>query len=274
MKFSNVFIGYCRIEEPNIDYLSYLTNKAKGSKRSINEFAKDCGVSPSTISRIINKKNTTPNSDRLIKAIADNADIDSEVTLDMLLEAHGLAKIIHSCDSLSDRDSMQRDGRGLYGVLEFDKNVPYSISTMRLVIMNKLYEQGNIVKEYKYNDLVYKTDELKYKADFVLTTDRLQSFGIRKWAFDVYVGNHRPIMHKMSWIFGCCYINSLRDAGIKMSLIMTNKEEFEVAKKKLGTITIHDMISIILIDEPTLKIKQEYIIPMEDGIVTTTLEEK
>ena len=87
MKFSNVFPGYCRIREPNIEYLSYLTFKAKGSKRSINEFAKECGVSPSTISRIINKKNTTPNSDKLIKAIAENADIDSEVTLDMLLDA-------------------------------------------------------------------------------------------------------------------------------------------------------------------------------------------
>ena len=272
MKFSNVFPGYCRIREPNIEYLSYLTFKAKGSKRSINEFAKECGVSPSTISRIINKKNTTPNSDKLIKAIAENADIDSEVTLDMLLDAHGLDKFIMAYDSLVDRDHMQRNSNGLSNRLELDKNIPYSVATMRMLIMNKLYEQGNVVQEFKYNDLVYKTDELKYKADFVLVTDRLKSYGIKKWAFDVYIGNHRPIMHKMSWIFGCCYMNSLRDAGIKMSLLMTNKEEFETAKRKLSTITIHDMISIILVDEPTLNIEQEYLIPMDDGMETTMLE--
>lgn len=161
---------------------------------------------------------------------------------------------------------------GLSSRLELDKNIPYSVATMRMLIMNKLYEQGNVVQEFKYNDLVYKTDELKYKADFVLVTDRLKSYGIKKWAFDVYIGNHRPIMHKMSWIFGCCYINSLRDAGIKMSLLMTNKEEFESAKRKLSTITIHDMISIILVDEPTLNIEQEYLIPMDDGMETTMLE--
>ena len=167
---------------------------------------------------------------------------------------------------------MQRNSNGLSNRLELDKNIPYSVATMRMLIMNKLYEQGNVVQEFKYNDLVYKTDELKYKADFVLVTDRLKSYGIKKWAFDVYIGNHRPIMHKMSWIFGCCYINSLRDAGIKMSLLMTNKEEFESAKRKLSTITIHDMISIILVDEPTLNIEQEYIIPMDDGMETTMLE--
>ena len=251
MKFSNVFPGYCRIREPNIEYLSYLTFKAKGSKRSINEFAKECGVSPSTISRIINKKNTTPNSDKLIKAIAENADIDSEVTLDMLLDAHGLDKFIMAYDSLVDRDHMQRNSNGLSNRLELDKNIPYSVATMRMLIMNKLYEQGNVVQEFKYNDLVYKTDELKYKADFVLVTDRLKSYGIKKWAFDVYIGNHRPI---------------------KMSLLMTNKEEFETAKRKLSTITIHDMISIILVDEPTLNIEQEYLIPMDDGMETTMLE--
>ena len=56
-----------------METLADLTKRAKGDERSINEFARVSGVSPSTTSRLINKKNTTPNKDLPIKAIADNA---------------------------------------------------------------------------------------------------------------------------------------------------------------------------------------------------------
>ena len=65
--------GYYRKHDQDMETLADLTKRAKGDERSINEFARVCGVSPSTISRLINKKNTTPNKDSLIKAIADNA---------------------------------------------------------------------------------------------------------------------------------------------------------------------------------------------------------
>ena len=89
----NLFPGYYRKHDQDMETLADLTKRAKGDERSINEFARVCGVSPSTISRLINKKNTTPNKDSLIKAIADNAVPESGVTLDMLLQAHGLEKI-------------------------------------------------------------------------------------------------------------------------------------------------------------------------------------
>ena len=89
----NLFPGYYRKHDQDMETLADLTKRAKGDERSINEFARACGVSPSTISRLINKKNTTPNKDSLIKAIADNAVPESGVTLDMLLQAHGLEKI-------------------------------------------------------------------------------------------------------------------------------------------------------------------------------------
>ena len=89
----NLFPGYYRKYDQDMETLADLTKRAKGDERSINEFARVCGVSPSTISRLINKKNTTPNKDSLIKAIADNAVPESGVTLDMLLQAHGLEKI-------------------------------------------------------------------------------------------------------------------------------------------------------------------------------------
>lgn len=52
----NLFPGYYRKYDQDMETLADLTKRAKGDERSINEFARACGVSPSTISRLINKK--------------------------------------------------------------------------------------------------------------------------------------------------------------------------------------------------------------------------
>lgn len=52
----NLFPGYYRKHDQDMETLADLTKRAKGDERSINEFARVCGVSPSTISRLINKK--------------------------------------------------------------------------------------------------------------------------------------------------------------------------------------------------------------------------
>lgn len=264
---NNLFPGYYRIHEPDLELLSRLTILAKGEKRSINSFAKDCGVSPSTISRLINQKNNTPNTDLLIKAIAENADPQSGVTLDILLDAHGLGKV--KFDTYENATSKQKI---FAKSAELDKSGYKQTGTLvgdiaRDLVINALQSNSWIVKTSSDRDLIYKSTELRFMADFVLETDALKAFGISKWAFDVYAGQHRPIMQKLSWIFGCCYVNPLIDQGIKMSLILTNREEFESAIRRLSTIQIHDMISIILINMEQMTIEQEYVIPMEDKCV-------
>ncbi len=52
-------------------------------------------------------------------------------------------------------------------------------------------------------------------------------------AFDVYVGPHRPVMQKLSWFFGCCYVNSLRDNGTKLSLVLSNRMSLMLPKEDL-----------------------------------------
>lgn len=67
------------VKKPNKDALADLVRRAKGEERSLTSFAFDCGVSPSTLSRIINRKGNKANSDDLIAAIAENADPQSGV---------------------------------------------------------------------------------------------------------------------------------------------------------------------------------------------------
>ena len=72
LKKVNPFPGYVRVSEPDKEELARLTALAKGENRSLREFALACGVSTSTLSRIINMKSDsdTPNSDSLIASIA------------------------------------------------------------------------------------------------------------------------------------------------------------------------------------------------------------
>lgn len=91
MNSRNKLDRYFRIKSPDKEALADLVVKAKGPNRSMRQFAEELGVNASTLSRIINKKTASSNSDDLIADIADHADPDSNVTFERLMEAHGMA---------------------------------------------------------------------------------------------------------------------------------------------------------------------------------------
>ena len=252
----NPFPDYIRVSDPNMELLSAYTILAKGEDRSLNDFAKDCGVSTSTLSRLINKKNNKPNSDSLISKIIENIDPNSEVTEDMILSAHGLAKVRVE-DGIVPEDTSEI----VKEASKHFKNRQAMIEELcRDIMVFDLHSKGykaNYNVEYNFRDnIILSTKELRYAADFSIETDAFE--GVTKWAFDVYVGHHRPLMHKLSWLFGAAYIDSPLKNGIKVSLILTDADEFNKAKERLETITINDMVSIILIDIDERKIVEEY----------------
>lgn len=91
---------YVRVSEPNKDELAKLLLRAKGPSRTMKELANLCGVDPSTLSRIVNKMNRGPSSDDLIRSIAEHADPESGVTLDKLMAAHGMARVVDSATAV------------------------------------------------------------------------------------------------------------------------------------------------------------------------------
>ncbi|CVI73783.1 hypothetical protein BN3660_03349 [Eubacteriaceae bacterium CHKCI004] len=77
---------------PDFDELSQLINTAKGAERTMSQFAEECGVSPATFSRIVNKKNAKATSLTLLQSIAEHASVESNITLEQLLQANGWRK--------------------------------------------------------------------------------------------------------------------------------------------------------------------------------------
>jgi len=77
--------------EFNAEKYAELLLRAMGG-RSATQFAKDMGIekSTSTITRVLNKQNKRPSSLKLLNLIANNADKESGVTLELLKEANGM----------------------------------------------------------------------------------------------------------------------------------------------------------------------------------------
>lgn len=259
---TNPFSGFVRVKEPDKDALADLVKMAMGEERSLTSFALDCGVSPSTLSRIINKRTSKANSDDLIAAIAENADPQSGVTLSALLEAHGLQRIpeqesaeIHSIHAANPQNgnrkerAVQTDGSALE-------------RSARNIIQNELLSRGYTVSLEMRRNLV-DIKNLRYLADFSIRTDALQSIGIENWSFDVHYSAVRPILHKLSWLLGAAYLSRFRERGEKVSIITIDSDEYNDVMNRFGNVTIKDCISVILIDNYRRKILKEFQIPME-----------
>lgn len=170
----------------------------------------------------------------------------------MLLQAHGLEKI-------NVYEGKERKSESVLEDIVIDR------------LLCDITQLGYKCEIEKEKNIIYTTEAIRFRADFVIKTELLKKYGIKEWAFDVYVGPHRPVMQKLSWFFGCCYVNSLRDNGTKLSLVLSNKDEFDAAKRRLGTIKIHDMISIILISEENWELEEEFVIPTYDKLDMPTL---
>lgn len=272
IKSTNPFPGYRRVREPDKDKLADIVVRAKGKNRSLTEFAKTCGVSPSTISRIINKKTIKANSNDLIAAIAENADPAGGVTLSELLDAHGLQSISENPENFVKESKLNYLQLAYlhqnYGADATDENgnvIKESAleKSARWIIQNELLMRGYNVS-LKFREDIVSLSTVRYISDFTIETNALEMNGILEWAFDVHRSGIRPIMQKLSWVFGAAYLDGLKTRGIKVSLITVDIEEFKAVKERFQNIKIKDCISVILIDNFNRCILEEFQIPMQE----------
>ena len=277
-KTTSEFPGYVRVGPPNYEVLAGLVKKAIGS-RSLAEFSEVSGISPSTLSRIINNKFTSPSSDSVIARIIENIEPESGVTREDILTAHGIAPLLldANSDNVGNIDWSRtiisgQAGSGksstLIKAIEDSVRASGNASVVEKVcqeaIQNRLLQRGCSLSLIRKFDII-SLDSVHYRADFTFKTDALADHGIEYWAFDVADTSYRPLMHKLSWVFGTAYLQPLRERAIKMSLVTTDKEQFEDTKERFTGITIQDDISIVLVDMTTGSVSDEYQIPILGG---------
>ena len=207
--------------------LSRLVLIAKGSNRTMQQFAAEIGVTPSTLSRIVNMKNETPSSYKVIKSIASFAERDSGVTIEMLLKANGTEE-------------------KKFDIIKTEQMSVENLNILVKKISENIGEKGSLQKEWK--------SEPFYQFDFCIDT---REFGL--WAFDYKFGpsiNWLPVGcgKSMLWISKAIAAMNCNKEIKRVSLVENRKLLYQQMKERLDQIKTERPISIIFISGQTGKI--------------------
>lgn len=217
---------YIRVAEPNKEALADLLKKAKGGGKTMKQFAEECGASQPAFSRIMHKSYKGPLADKLLKAIAEHADPESDISLDALMGANGMARIL-------DSSTVFRDSRA-----ELEKNF------VRVVLV-ELERSGRLIKNE--SDKMFQIGTTFRFGPDLLVRARAGDKGSYLWAFDLFApalglfnGQNkdedvysersmrvygRRFIDKMGWILPLFY-NSEMPIG-KFSLVIADREIFD-----------------------------------------------
>lgn len=280
-KITNLFPDYIRTGKADLETLSQLVLRAKGS-RSMNDFAKECEVNTSTISRIINMKNTTACSDDVLMAISKAADPESGVTLEQLLMANGMVKLVPAgtegavvsptqivfglADIAEEKQIESVSNELLQGARKYLSESRLE-ENCRESLQNSLLLGGYSVELLPYNKMDWPRNR-QFKGDFAIRTNALQEEGIDIWLFDCKsytAGIGRGTIGQMNRLFGMAYMDSPREHGIKVSIVVDHSIMIEQARDYYAGYKIRDYFSFVLIDSADRRVIDEFCIPRIDG---------
>ena len=126
---------------------------------------------------------------------------------------------------------------------------------------------GYFVELVSYENMIWPRNK-HYIADFAIRTNALLEEGIDTWLFECKsytAGIGRGTIGKMNQLFAMAYMESPREHGIKVSVVVNHRAMIEQAREYYAGCKIRDYFSYILIDPVNRCVKDEFCIPRIDG---------
>lgn len=257
--------NYIRIRPPEKEKLAELLIRAKGASRSMRQFALDCGVNPSTLSRIVNMKTSGTCTDELIQKVAQNSDPESGITFEILMDANG---------------KVPRRMTGKYTSKEFEATEKSITDIIFKELEDRGYRTSILESENKHNALNYR-----YRTDWVISTDANSDSGeMEIWEFEIWhtMLEKNSVAHtvmklrqKFLMVLGLYYVGTMNPK--KMSFVLTNREVYDRMVETLENIKFKDVFSLILVNLDENKVEEEYVFPLVGrpnvGTVFTPIED-
>ncbi len=267
---------YVEAYVPDKVQLAAYVNLAKGSERTMAQFANACGVSASTLSRIVNHKITKPLSVELVQAIVKNASDKERVDYESVMRANGMLP--------KDRQE-QRNPAGSKFMEHSESRMKLGV-TVKNAIVDELYARGHMLQFFQR----LPVDELP-KSRFRLTrystfAIHIQGYDPRYWNFVVNsmrfrsddeelsedkkmfirrtMDRYAPVFLQDAWD-----PESMRD--IKTTFVCVDSEAFALLKDLLGHARVNTYMSIILVDTEKQEVVTEFSIPRKDGKELTSI---
>ena len=272
---------------PNWELLAKLVEIAKGPERTMAQFAKDCGKSPATFSRIMHGRNEKRLSEKVLKDIADNAYESDIVNFEALMRANGM---------VPKHDKGQTQNVRLYFGEKYDQ-MTLRRNQIKRLIADQLDARGVMScfssSLHLFPDVPKSQYGISYRSSFsakLQTEDKIED-QTQYWNFtiifhdmpketvdkiqDLNIGRYlRPVFTFASALF-------LRDEwepetlkGIKNSLIFVDPIYYEFVVNNLPDIKVNSDMSLILVDIDNNKVVKEVKLPRKDGKTHFSIFEK
>lgn len=258
--------NYIRNRPPDKQKMAELVVRAKGASRSMRQFALDCGVNPSTLSRIVNLKNSGACTDELIQKVAQNADPESGITFEMLMDANG---------------KVPQRMTGKYTSQEFATKEKAITDVLFKELLRRGYTISMLKEQIKHNALNYR-----YRTDWAVRTNAISDGEkMELWEFEIWhtlIDVENSVAHtvmklrqKFLMVLGLYYAGTMHPQ--KMSFVLTDREIYDRIIETLENIQFKDVFSIILVNLEESRVEEEYVFPLIDrpnvGTVFTPIED-
>jgi transcriptional regulator with XRE-family HTH domain len=245
---------WIRSEQINSEVFQTLLKKIIGPNKSMSEFARNCGVSTSSISRLLNGQAKEP-SCQMLFTLLDNADPESGVTAEMLFKASGLSPQKKFSDFMDEKRAAQR--------------------IVKMILFTAQIDQGHTVKEAGI-----ERKRLKYAKlpDIVIETDAFDgiwefnviNFDFKRTNYDSYNANgaakidirNKVMMAQRDFIqiLGRIYLESTQNIVAKYTLVFKDKDVYDWIVNEFSETVFYDNISFMLIDTDKGVITSEHIL--------------
>ena len=276
---------YIQTRTPNKAELARLLQEAKGKDRVMATFAKECGSSPSTFSRIANCKITQPLEPVLLKAIADNY-ADASYTqrnymLLSLLHANGMVdksfvekkKAMTPWDGFFESDEMlfseENEAKNIItmNLLNRGYGIKYLASIQKSAGVNA-YARG-----FGRNEFVIQIDghEPEYHLFRVECLDKrimartagMENRVDEETGYD-YVSEAASLLRRLAFYFLIDLWEPESLEKVKTSYVFTDKMYFEEFSTLLKNRTTNAWVSLILVDLKDQTVVEERYIKRTD----------
>lgn len=251
---------YTRGKPVDKERLAQYLEAAKGPSRTMKQFAEECNVNPSTLSRIANKKLVGASSESLMIAIFEHAEPNSGITLDALMDANGMVP------AGSVRISDYR--------LQEMKAIDLITSEMTRRVSALVYPQRQL----------RLSRTMGYTPDIIFESESFGGNGM--WAFDIIPMSHlsyrrddidererklrtrmvnrRRFFDRLSRYANIGYFHP-EEVPQRFSYAVFDKEYFDDIVNEYGEQNFRGDVSVVLIDFNNLKIVDEFIFHRQEG---------
>lgn len=264
---------YVQVRTPDKAALANCVNRAKGPERTMAQFADDCQISASTLSRIVNCKITNPLSvDIIIKIFENRAAEEDEYLLDALARANGLHPKDYA-ERVNARNSYAHKRNEEMGRANMMKNIIVAEVVDRGLLVERVNDM-RVVRPGAEAPAIYP----RRRIDFSLALKSEQGTpDVKTWSFFLYpyVPNKEAeqsvardpkyiisnLLDKVSrwFLMDAWYPASL--SNMKTSFVFADSELFDGFVEALRKAKLNSEMTIILIDMDSYSVKEEIWIP-------------